>query len=45
MNDLRGNGDDPDEEDLEEGDLCLAKYADNNYYEAKILLITGINLY
>lgn len=25
----------------EEGDLCLAKYDDNEYYSAKILLITG----
>lgn len=39
LNDLRSN-EGHDEEELEEGDLCLAKYDDNEYYSAKILLIT-----
>lgn len=40
LNDLRSN-EGHDEEELEEGDHCLAKYDDNEYYDAKILLITG----
>lgn len=38
--DLRSN-EGHEEEELEEGDLCVAKYDDNEYYSCKILFITG----